>query len=36
MAMYIGSGKYLKSHYEYDSLTSLRDDTHYIIEAIGL
>jgi uncharacterized protein YycO len=36
MAMYIGTGKYLKSHYEYDSLSSLRDDTHYIIEAIGL
>ena len=36
MAMYIGTGKYLKEKYSSDTTTKLKDDSHYIIEAIGL
>jgi uncharacterized protein YycO len=36
MTMYIGTGKYLKDTYDFESLQSLRDDAHYIIEAVGI
>lgn len=36
MAMYIGTGKYLKDHHNNEKIHSLNDSTHYIIEAIGL
>ncbi|GAB0174963.1 MAG: hypothetical protein HHAS10_08420 [Candidatus Altimarinota bacterium] len=36
MAMYIGTGKYLKDSYTYEKLSLLDDSTHYIIEAIGV
>jgi uncharacterized protein YycO len=35
MAMYIGTGKYLRENYPFPDADRLIDDTHYIIEAIG-
>lgn len=36
MAMYIGTGKYLKEKYSFETTSKLKDESHYIIEAIGL
>jgi hypothetical protein len=36
MAMYIGTGKYLKETFSSEKVKELHDATHYIIEAIGL
>ncbi len=36
MAMYIGTGMYLKNTYTLTSIDNFRDDEHYCIESIGL
>lgn len=36
MAMYIWTGKYLKENHQSSDIHHLKDDVHYIIEAVGL